>query len=894
MVKVLIIFEIAEPAENKGTSNSTPELSSGKTRNFTRTPDLVEQMSSAQPSAQEKRTPSSIQKLAVEEKSTTPKSNTKLSVEQKSDTPTSSSKPSVKQKNNTSKHRPGFSLEQRSTTPKNISECSVVQKNNTPKSTPKQKSSPKLSVKQKSNTPKDNSKASVEQKSNIPTNSPKHSVEQKSNAPNSSNSSLGHSKEEKSSLELSVEQKSNTSKSSPKLSVEQKSNIAKHNPRHSMEQKTVTPKTIPRPAVERKSNTPQNSPNFSVEKKSNKPQSTPGSPVKQKSNTPKGSSKLPVEQMSYAPKSTPGLSLEEKNSPKLTTEDKVSFKSTSKPSVDRKSPSKSTSPTSARQKSSTARNKIKSFNCEGSADPRDAALSIPSACGTVLDSTEMDTASFEGKDEQNSCSIVDSCNTRVSETGHCSSPRSVESYSDLEETSEEHCLMSYTALPPTPEKKMGRICHTIVKEGKAMVAFPSPLKELSASHSHMINNKFRDRMDSLVTGARHHLSPNSVDQSEDSCSAENESNHSPQEKSKKAGNSQVCSSNVKVQENHQDLVRKNTIATDNDQLEVSLEGNLDKSNSADQDNTSRNTPQSIENEKPQHQTHTSLEKPSTSFDVAKNANGSGKQIPTDFKNFTVISQQYPEINKNQISGQFREDDSEKIEEEEDSDVLRIEEPSENENEESDEVICTLNLTLTEFIDICSLNIGPQKQKVKRKPTLLAKIGTKSERKRRKAKGSLTRKMPPRHSMTLHTPEKNKSKKRRRTSGSSPDSHASMEDQHHVNKAGGVSPVEGKGKSGTIMQSLSTLSPNSPKESDTHSRYQKRTQQDGYYAGRSKPAEVKEESHSSTKKRRRITPIRIGDVEQHVKASTGSWGGPSTPRKPLWGQNRGNTGVHQDM
>ncbi|XP_063887019.1 uncharacterized protein LOC135114827 isoform X2 [Scylla paramamosain] len=515
---------------------------------------------------------------------------------------------------------------------------------------------------------------------------------------------------------------------------------------------------------------------------------------------------------------------------------------------------------------------------------------------------------------EDSCKKVDASNSHMNEKEYCSaSPKSAESYSDLEETSEEHCLMSYTMLPPTPEKKMGRICHTMVKEGKAMVAFPSPSKpypspEQALPQSTKPKTQLRDQLGSPDSSARRCLDLSSVCHPPGLVSTQNKLNQSLQGKPKAEVNSQLSSGKADaLQENNGDLLREKTVTTDEIHLKVGKETSLDKDGTVSQGNMQgeershlSGTPQSIRKEDSRCETHTNLEQPSTRSNMTSNTSESSrKQTPTDFKHFSTISQQHPETDKNQGSEPLREDDcEEKMEEEEDSDVLKIEEPSENENEEIEEVICTLSLTLTDFIDIFSMNV-PERQKPKTKrPTMLATKQNKQARKNlspRKKTESPSQKSSPQHRTAPHTPRKNKSPQRKRTSGSSAGTHTPLEDQHHMKEAKRVSTVRDDSNSYPTMQSLSTPSPRLPRDTDTHSGSQERRQEYGCYAGRSKPADRIEESNTSTKKRRRITPIRIGDVERHIKGPKGSWGDAVTSKKSHWAQNRVNTGGgHQEM
>ena len=506
---------------------------------------------------------------------------------------------------------------------------------------------------------------------------------------------------------------------------------------------------------------------------------------------------------------------------------------------------------------------------------------------------------------------ADQDTNHIDEDDDNSPPMSAEGFSDLEETSEEHCLMAYTVLPPTPEKKMGRICHTMVKEGKAMVAFPSPSKphpspKQTLPQGHSIQTKLKDQMNSQASSARCHLLINTGNHSQDKCSVENKTKKSAQGKPKKGSNSQVCSSNVKLpQVDCEDSFKEET--NDYDHLKGNQESSLGENSTIDQDNTQseeRSNPskcsQGIGKDESGLQTHTSSEKSDTTFDITTHTNDSpGKQNPVNFKHFSVTSQHSPETDQTQGSGQLREDNSEdKMEEEEDSDVLRIEEPSETENEDTEEVVCTLNLTLTELIDIFSINIKPQKQKPKKKKPILPATKPKKQVRKKSPTTSKTEENLVPQKTLQHTPEKDKLKKKKRntptTSQPHTHTHTPMEDHHHIEGENSITATTDNNND-TNIQSSSTPSLKQPRLDNTPTRSYKRTGEGGCYAGRSKPAQnIEQSSSSSTKKPRRITPTRIGDLERHKMASKRSWCEPRTTKEFHWTHNRVNAAVHMEM
>ncbi|KAK3871655.1 hypothetical protein Pcinc_023213 [Petrolisthes cinctipes] len=86
-------------------------------------------------------------------------------------------------------------------------------------------------------------------------------------------------------------------------------------------------------------------------------------------------------------------------------------------------------------------------------------------------------------DSQSSVDAIQSSPTEVNcieklmMSTNVQSPGSEESTDNMWQSCKEHCLLSYKPLlPSTPEKKRDRICHDLVRDRKALVAFPSPSK----------------------------------------------------------------------------------------------------------------------------------------------------------------------------------------------------------------------------------------------------------------------------------------------------------------------------------------------------------------------------------------------------------------------------------
>lgn len=434
------------------------------------------------------------------------------------------------------------------------------------------------------------------------------------------------------------------------------------------------------------------------------------------------------------------------------------------------------------------------------------------------------------------------------------------SRSDSEETSNEHCLMSYTALPSTPEKKMGRICHSIVKEGKAMVAIPSPSKPHPLPKLMLPQRSlFKDQMD-MASSAEEHLSFSST-----SCSLQSITLRR-NERNQRAG---------VVFDNHTQLDFSNRITVNNatedlDQGERrTAEGNLlrdlKESISVSRIGDDPQSPQS--------------EKESQNLVVPQGIRN--EQVPRHLGECTYVCENAYERQKYK---RFRGDYDEKVEEEEDSDVLRIEEHSENEND-SFEVINRINLDLSDMINIFSLNFGHENDNESRQHTPSPPT-TKQKKKeknsispRRKTQVQNIQKPPSRGYTTPDTPKRPLVKKK--SKGGTPGCHAWTKDHNDRTEVGRASSVR-------MQSSISHKFQSSAEEHETPLRSE--FQEAGCYAGLSRPVERKRESRTTSEKRRRITPIRIGDVEQHQKDSKASWGKLGTPKELHWGQSRGCTGV----
>lgn len=443
-----------------------------------------------------------------------------------------------------------------------------------------------------------------------------------------------------------------------------------------------------------------------------------------------------------------------------------------------------------------------------------------------------------------------------------SSVMTASSPSDSEETSEEHCLMSYTALPATPEKKVVRICHTIVKEGKAIVAFPSPpkphpLPKLPFPQRGFFSRSLEGQMNTADSAKQ------TVVQSGSSVFSQSTSLGGYEVSQRTLGmfgsHSQLCFSDKAVFKGaaeglHHEKREGEECNHQNDKKESTSVSTI-----GDQ-----HDPQGLK------ESHNS-----------NNLQGMGnKQTSTVLGNTTCIHEEDNAVYENQNRELFREEEEEggKGEEEEDSDVLRIEEHSENENDYA-EVTLGRNVRLSEMFEIFSLNleddceIGGEQQRPSPPTTKQIREEKNPTSSRRKTVTQCSQETHTRHHTTPVTSKRATARKERSSSGM-PGCRELTEEQRTSCTASLKTP-----------SSREFLSP--AEECDA----QRSVQDAGYYAGCSQPSRRREESHTSTKKKRRITPIRIGDVEWHVMGSKGSWNKPGTPKDHHWGQSRGNAGTH---
>lgn len=443
-----------------------------------------------------------------------------------------------------------------------------------------------------------------------------------------------------------------------------------------------------------------------------------------------------------------------------------------------------------------------------------------------------------------------------------------------EETSEECCLMSYTALPPTPEKKVRRICHSIVKEGKAMVAFPSPSRPhpLPPQHS-LFSKNLKDQMDT-VASAEQHGSHSSA-----SCSPESTSSEGNEVNQRAAGmfddHSQLNFSNKIVQRDAaEDLHQGEKRGRESNLVRGSKGSTSTSYNGGDHHN-----PQSKEG--PQH--------------VSVPQGTGKKRTPADLGDFTCDQQEDHVVHESQ-SDELRGYDEEKVEEEEDSDVLRIEEHSENEYDDT-EVVTKVNLRLSNLFEIFSLNLESEsevegEQHTPSPPAAKQKREEKSTASpRRKTQTQSTQKAPTRCHDTPDTPKRPVPRKRSSGSARRPDTVMEVsEGRTEMNRTGTTAG----------MQSLASHKTQSPAEDyKTPQRLQEGMQEPSSTSTvkrrRITPIRIGDvdrvrKLHGFDSGQRRFTPVKIGDVDQHVGASKGSWGEPGTPKEPHGGQGRGGAGT----
>lgn len=422
--------------------------------------------------------------------------------------------------------------------------------------------------------------------------------------------------------------------------------------------------------------------------------------------------------------------------------------------------------------------------------------------------------------------------------------RAVSSHSDAEENSKEHCLMTYTALPSTPEKKVGRICRSIVKEGKAMVAFPSPSKPHSLPPNLVLPqcSLFKDQTDMAEP-------PQSF--SSTSCSLQGKSSGGEASQGSRGmfdDYSQLNFSNKIVLNDAAESLNQgvkgraehNPMGSVKESISVSSVGGNRQGLQSEEESQNSDILQGIENER----------------------------MLTDLREFSNVRQEDHVGHGSQSYSHFRGDDNEeKGEEEEDSDVLRIEEHSENEYEDV-EVISKIELEFSDMIDIFSSNLDHESE-MKSKQHTPSPPATKQKRKeknsvspRRKTPTQCTQKAPTKCHLSSVTPKRPLARKGRGSGATSRCRGLTEKDRTEVGRT-----------------SISTSS-----QSLTSHKFQRSVEEEpGCYAGRSRPVERKNESCTPIEKRRRITPIRIGDVEPRGKLGI--------PKEPHWGHNRGSAGVH---
>lgn len=226
-----------------------------------------------------------------------------------------------------------------------------------------------------------------------------------------------------------------------------------------------------------------------------------------------------------------------------------------------------------------------------------------------------------------------------------------------------------------------------------------------------------------------------------------------------------------------------------------------------------------------------------------------------------------------LSTELRVDDVETkmIEEEEDSDVLRIEVPSENENDDSDELLERIHLRLTDFISILGLNLEPKGKKAKRAAT--AKLGkiralknseAENEMKGKGLKKGRTRQLMAGRKQCGVGKLKKSLRQREKNENNTQKSISKMDSKiHSRDNEGIISFPENVHKEANFV-SIGNCHENLISESsnaEVHSTNQKRIRDENSSGDSSELIKRKEFHQSPIKKRRRIQPTRIGEVEK---------------------------------
>ncbi|XP_071548192.1 uncharacterized protein [Panulirus ornatus] len=253
-----------------------------------------------------------------------------------------------------------------------------------------------------------------------------------------------------------------------------------------------------------------------------------------------------------------------------------------------------------------------------------------------------------------------------------------------------------------------------------------------------------------------------------------------------------------------------------------------------------------------------------------------------FETLKLDTQQRNELLKKSVANdpltELRVNDFETKLVEEDSDVLRIEVPSENENDDSDDCDDTVHLTMSDLIDLLDLNLEFKEHKAKR-------VVVSTQRKRRafknselenKIKGKSRKKHSVRPFMTRKKSDIDKLKSQRgkeKTENIIQQNISKMDGKIHLVDNEGFAGFPENLDEQENFVSLSNCLENpvyGSNDSDVHFSHKKRIRDEESSGDSSEQVKRRESHQSPLKKRRRIQPIRIGEVEKNSRRHKKEW------------------------
>ncbi|XP_069957714.1 serine-rich adhesin for platelets-like isoform X1 [Cherax quadricarinatus] len=516
-----------------------------------------------------------------------------------------------------------------------------------------------------------------------------------------------------------------------------------------------------------------------------------------------------------------------------------------------------------------------------------------------------------------------------------SPPRSVESTGDLWESSEKDCLMTYKHLPLTPEKKMGQICHSIVKKKKALVAFPSNIVMHPKYVKSATSPQHNSDTEVFTTGAEDtepilSMNKDKSRKNTHSLHFEDESTklssldikminvnsdvkrisifHSPGETSilKHLEDNSLTLKSIEVV-NADDIPAK-LLGSDSQKLNAEYDSKSNSEKTLIDAGSSVSLPsealimnrrepqhvqiaqqhehnQYLENDVPERhsQKHIDIENFNQFNDTVSECLKSSSNTNLRENGGDSLNQNIQDKNVNfkQKSGKdcFSKPDNnfDKTEEEEDSDVLRIEVPSENENEDSDEWTDLLTLKDSNFIDLFSLNLENDKQRTKivsdkprKRQSMLKQLTSKTIESKGTIKGKVKQNLISREKHEVNNLKKNVGRKRNEEGARKNSAQTERDIQLIDNEKTDLSCRNLQAVINLGDEKLNYddgICESSDKEK--HFTNRKRLKEDSFEE-MSKLMEKMEPQQSPHKKRRRIQPIKIGEVEKYPRQSGKLW------------------------